>query len=213
MGFPAINGGILLLALVVFWLFLFRPNREKSSKTNLSGETAFAPRNRSITKRITGWSSLATFAIAVSSFFFVNQTDDAWIVPAAFGGITVVLFATNLAVDRFSRVKRIGRSASRQSNKGLRATDVQSFMDARKQILDEESQLVSAREWQPQALPDQLYRSDVGTLEQAVLAEVVSIDEVARDASAKYGVNIDENVDATRINLDEILRRRRANGN
>ena len=87
------------------------------------------------------------------------------------------------------------------------------LVSAQEQLRTEEQALLRSRDWDPQSIPSQLYRSDEGVLEQPNLAEIVSIDEFSRSTSEKYGVNLEVNEEATRINLDEILRRRRANGN
>ena len=213
MGFPVINGGVLLLALVVFWLLLFRPRREATSRPNRLASDITVDKRPSFAKRITGWTSLATFAITLASLLFVNQTSDAWIATSTFAGTTVLLFIANIPIGKRGAKGIAIRGTRRNSMRGRRTTDLQALVDAQIEMLEEEDREKSSREWQPQSLPDQLYRSEVGTLEQAVLAEVVSMDEFARESSEKYDGKIQENADATRINLDEILRRRRANGN
>jgi hypothetical protein len=204
MNFPVFNGGIMVVVAAGLLLLILRSREETESR-----DVRSAP-GRSMGRRVTGWSSLATFAIAVASLFFIGQTDTAWIVPVAFGAATLVLFLANLLIAKRSR----GSVASRAKRVGASGTArLDEMLQAQLQISAEEKAVVDSRNWDPQSVPSQLYRSEQGTLETPQLAEIVSLEEKTRQEREKYGVNFANDVDATRINLDEILRRRRANGN
>jgi len=69
--------------------------------------------------------------------------------------------------------------------------------------------LQNDRAWNATGVPSQILRSPVGTLETPEIAEVVDLSSsIARRESEKTEVV----VETASINLDEILRRRRANG-
>lgn len=69
--------------------------------------------------------------------------------------------------------------------------------------------LQNDRVWNATGVPSQILRSPVGTLETPEIAEVVDLSSsIARRESEKTEVL----VETASINLDEILRRRRANG-
>lgn len=71
---------------------------------------------------------------------------------------------------------------------------------------------VNDRAWTPTAIPSQLFQSQVGTLESAQLAEVIKISDSATRRDA-INTEIEQiSTETASINLDEILRRRRANG-
>lgn len=195
---------MVIVAAGLLWLILkARDEKESESHASVPG--------RSIGRRITGWASLVTFAVALASLFFIGQSDSAWIVPVVFGGVTLVLFAANLTIAR--RLERYVSRASKPARAIGGAVRLDELTIAQSQLSDEERSFIDSRKWDPRSVPAQLYRSESGTLENPQLAEIVSMEEKSGQEREKYGVNYANDGDATRINLDEILRRRRANGN
>jgi hypothetical protein len=70
----------------------------------------------------------------------------------------------------------------------------------------------SERAWTPNEIPSQLFQSQVGTIASTRIAEVINFSESATRRDANNNEIEQISTETASINLDEILRRRRANG-
>lgn len=237
MTIPGLNGGLLVLVLAAIWLVIFTPalkNRseykeqhraEKSARqqakasqferlNSVSGARAASRFSRySLGRRATGWSSIITLTIGVVSLFQVGSSESAGVVATISLATTGLLFVTNLLITRAQQRLLVQRRGVRRSVPSLRVNELlTSAAQAQEQLESEEQAVVAARNWNATRVPTQLYRSEIGTLETPVMADVVSLENKIDRATNESERNSSENSDTTRKNIDEILRRRRANG-
>ena len=96
MNFPVLNGGLIIAVLAGLLMLLLRNDSKERPAV------AVTKPQRSLGRRLTGWTSLVTLTVTLSSLFFIGQTDDAWMIPAGFGLATALLFASNLLIARAS---------------------------------------------------------------------------------------------------------------
>lgn len=134
--------------------------------------------------------SIASIFVAVSQIFY-------WIVTAIFSAIFVGSFVIARAAKRKS--KHVLSLASKSRSSIYSASSMAYRSEQQQDVIA--GNPVDTRAWQPNQLPAPKQR--LGELEAPILAEVVEIQErAAKNAAA----TLDSSA------LDEILRRRRANG-
>lgn len=150
-----------------------------------------------LTRRIFSVFAYLAFAAAIASIFAAVSQIFYWIVTFIFSAIFVISTLIVRAAKRKTQELLINASKSRSASFSASA--------AEKRLLDAQAQMagnpVDSRSWEPHSLPAP--RQRIGELETPTLAEVVEIDDrVVKNPS----VTLDSTA------LDEILRRRRANG-
>jgi len=215
------SGGLMFLIIAGLWVWVFVPTwfkrsqekqQEKTSaiKTRAEIKIAKAQSARSsisklaernfrltVTQRVFAGVAFFAFAAAISTIFMaVSQ-----IFYLIFSGIFSAIFVASLAIARAAKRKNSAILIAATRN---RSNLYASVNNALKNQGDEGSiagNPVDIRAWEPNKLPAP--RQRIGELEMPTLAEVVEIEERAVKKS-------DATLDSTA--LDEILRRRRANG-
>jgi hypothetical protein len=215
------SGGLMFLIIAGLWLWVFIPSwfkrsqeRQASRTTNRevrrelkmakaatprSGISNLAERNYrlAMTQRI--FSSIAFFAFAASiaSIFLAVSQIFYWIVTLVFSAI----FVSSLVVARSAKRKSLEVLAKASKSRAHVFASVSNSL----RYQDEKGLIagipVDTRAWQANRLPAP--RQRIGELEMPTLAEVVEIEERVIKKSQPT-------LDSTA--LDEILRRRRANG-
>lgn len=150
-----------------------------------------------LTHRIFTALALLSSVVAFASIFMAVSQIFYWIVTFIFSAI----FAASLAIARAAkrRSKALLQSASR-SRSSIYTASLKAGRDLEETSLIAGSP-VDTRSWEPQTLPAP--RQRIGELQTPTLAEVVEIEE--REVK-KPNATLDSTA------LDEILRRRRANG-
>jgi hypothetical protein len=215
------SGGLMLLIIAGLWVGVFVPSWfrrsqlrqvERKSSQSLRGEIknirqpiipgsriSLAQQNFRLQLTQTISSSVAVFAFlgaiwtifaAVSQIFYIF-----------FSGGFLAIFIVSVALSRAAKRKNRGILTRAAKNRaGMFSSAANSSMTA-EFIGDTAENPVNKRAWEPNALPAP--RQRIGELTMQSLAEVVEIENrVAKNATAE--------LDSTA--LDEILRRRRANG-
>jgi hypothetical protein len=215
------SGGLMLLIIAGLWVGVFVPSWfrrsqlrqvERTSTQNLRGEIkktrqpsnpgsriSLAQQNFRLQLTQTVSSSVAVFAFlgaiwsifaAVSQIFYIF-----------FSGGFLAIFIVSVALSRAAKRKNRGILTRAAKNRaGMFSSAANSSMTA-EFIGNTSENPVNKRAWEPNALPAP--RQRIGELTMQSLAEVVEIENrVAKNATAE--------LDSTA--LDEILRRRRANG-
>ena len=190
----------MLVALAAVWFIVFLPslgkrNRDKDDvsrerrerreqlSVNASAETSGLVSKAKKAQRVfLVLAAISVIATIVS--VFQGSTLGAGVGAAVAAGFVLL---SRIASARAS--KAIG-SASARRNK------IPTGIVGSKIEFEEEQELFDDRSWAPTELPEQAYRSRIGTLENPTLADVVQI-EFPGELDSKT--------------LDEILRRRRAN--
>jgi hypothetical protein len=215
------SGGLMFLIIAGLWLWVFIPSWFKRSQERQTSRTSkrdvrrevklarsAAPRSAisnlaernyrlAMTQRI--FSSIAFFAFAASiaSIFLAVSQIFYWIVTFIFSAI----FVASLAISRTAKRKSaevIAKASKSRSNVFASVSNSLRYEAVASSIAGSP---VDTRAWQANRLPEP--RQRIGELEMPTLAEVVEIDErVIKKSHAT--------LDSTA--LDEILRRRRANG-
>jgi hypothetical protein len=200
MNFSAGSGGLMLVALAAVWFIVFMPTVGKRN----SGKNDAARNRRQSREKVAIGSSpelakrasrakVAQFGLAAMAagsatvaIVSVFQGQSIWASAAVvFAGVFVVL--TRLVSTQASR------AVLRDSN---RRTKIGNGLSNEISEKAEEFEVSEDKTWSPNQLPAQAYRSQVGTLENPTLADVVNIEFPGELATET---------------LDEILRRRRAN--
>lgn len=215
------SGGLMFLIIAGLWLWVFVPtwfkrsqerNEQKTQARSIRNEirqakksgagstmTALAEQNYrlQLTRRIFNFAALFALSVSIGSIFLAVSQIFYLIVTLTFFGLFVVSGAISRAAKRKSQ-QVLSRSAKTRS----------AMFDAASRALKSEQSEeligenpVNIRDWEASPLPAPKQR--IGELEQPTLAEVVGIEELATAKSQNL-------LDATA--LDEILRRRRANG-
>lgn len=215
------SGGLMFLIIAGLWLWVFIPSWFKRSQERqtvkpsdrqrrLEARAArvAAPRSAisnlaernfrlSMTQKI--FSSIAFFSLATSiaSIFLAVSQIFYWIVTFIFSAI----FVTSWVIARAAKRKNLdvlAKASKSRSNIFASVSNSLRYEDAQSSIAGIP---VDTRAWEPNHLPAP--RQRIGELELPTLAEVVEIEErVIKKSQAT--------LDSTA--LDEILRRRRANG-
>ena len=192
----------MFLIIAGLWVWVFVPSWFKRSEDRQAQReskiTAAKPSSRlNTTQRIFSTIAFFAFAIAFASIFLAVSQIFYWIVTFIFSAI----FAASFAIARTARRK----SNIAQARSPLRRTSFYAAGSNEYQNLSESGVIagnpVDTRSWEPQGLPAP--RQRIGELQTPTLAEVVEMEErVVKKPAAT--------LDSTA--LDEILRRRRANG-
>lgn len=178
---------------------LRRPVITAESSADRSPISTLAERNirLSMTSKIFSTISFFSLATSIASIFLAVSQFFYWIVTFIFATIFIASLAIARAAKR--KNKEVLSTASRsRSNVYASAANTLRFLDAQSSIAGIP---VDTRDWEPNRLPAP--RQRIGELELPTLAEVVEIEERVRSKSQAT-------LDSTA--LDEILRRRRANG-
>jgi hypothetical protein len=225
------SGGLMLAALAAVWFLMFLPswmsrtnerekNREDRSllKQNLAEEVASLSKTEQqraagyatralLLKRVTLFIVLPAVAVLSWSLAIWATNPEVWL--WAIGSAAVVAVATVLnraantaylrALDS-SRVSR-SRAAQRRANVALPGRD-RTSSNSEKQAEEKDP-----RAWSAPGLPRPLYKGSDGSIEQVTFAEVVELKPSSADDSAAKTEQL-----LAGASLDEILKRRRANG-
>jgi hypothetical protein len=215
------SGGLMFLIIAGLWLWVFIPSWFKRSQERQSvkpsdrqlrresrAARAAAPRSAisnlaernyrlSMTQKIFSTISFFSLATSIASIFLAVSQIFYWIVTFIF----LAIFVTSWGIARTAKRKNIDvlASASKsRSNVFASVANSLRYEDAQSSIAGIP---VDTRAWEPNRLPAP--RQRIGELELPTLAEVVEIEERVNKKSQAT-------LDSTA--LDEILRRRRANG-
>ncbi|CAB4627837.1 MAG: hypothetical protein F2544_04210 [Actinobacteria bacterium] len=215
------SGGLMLLIIAGLWVGVFVPSWfrrsqlrqvERKSSQSLRGEIKnirqpIIPGSRiSLAQQSFRLQLTQTISSSVAVFAFLGAI---WTIFAAvsqifyifFSGGFLAIFIVSVALSRAAKRKNRGILTRAAKNRaGMFSSAANSSMTA-EFIGDTAENPVNKRAWEPNALPAP--RQRIGELTMQSLAEVVEIENrVAKNATAE--------LDSTA--LDEILRRRRANG-
>ncbi|CAB4638999.1 MAG: hypothetical protein F2624_00780 [Actinobacteria bacterium] len=215
------SGGLMLLIIAGLWVGVFVPSWfrrsqlrqvERKSSQSLRGEIKnirqpIIPGSRiSLAQQSFRLQLTQTISSSVAVFAFLGAI---WTIFAAvsqifyifFSGGFLAIFIVSVALSRAARRKNRGILTRAAKNRaGMFSSAANSSITA-EFIGDTAENPVNKRAWEPNALPAP--RQRIGELTMQSLAEVVEIENrVAKNATAE--------LDSTA--LDEILRRRRANG-
>jgi hypothetical protein len=215
------SGGLMFLIIAGLWLWVFIPSwfkrsqerqaakpdnrqfkrevKEARAAASRSAISNLAERNFRLAMTQKVFSSIAFFAAAASiaSIFLAVSQIFYWIVTLIFAGI----FIGSWVVARTAKRKNIdvlARASKSRSNVFASVANSLRYEDEKSSIAGNP---VDTRAWEPNRLPAP--RQRIGELELPTLAEVVEIEE-------RVIKNSQTTLDSTA--LDEILRRRRANG-
>jgi hypothetical protein len=215
------SGGLMFLIIAGLWVWVFVPswfNRsegrssQRSATRKVRGEIKTAKKKISqtpisaianqnfrlaMTRRVFSTIAFFAFAFAFASIFMAVSQIFYWIVTFIFSSIFAGSFAIALAAKRKSQTVLLRSSKNRSA---IYAANAKTSRGLYEQSVIAGSP-VDTRSWEPQALPAP--RQRIGELHTPTLAEVVEMEErVVKKPAAT--------LDSTA--LDEILRRRRANG-
>lgn len=150
-----------------------------------------------VTRRISAAFAFLAFAATIASIFVAVSQIFYWIVTFIFSVFFAVSFLISRAATRKSKAL-LSRSAKTRS--ALFASRTMNSLAADGNAMNAGNP-IDTRAWQPNPLPAPKQR--IGELESPTLAEVVEIDA---QSIKKASATLDSSA------LDEILRRRRANG-
>ena len=215
------SGGLMFLIIAGLWLWVFIPSWFKRSQERQTvnpsarqlrrearAARAEAPRSAisnlaernfrlSMTQKIFSTISFFSLATSIASIFLAVSQIFYWIVTFVFSAI----FVTSWVIARAAKRKNLdvlARASKSRSNVFASVANSLRYEDAQSSIAGIP---VDTRAWEPNRLPAP--RQRIGELELPTLAEVVEIEE---RVIKKSQVTLDSTA------LDEILRRRRANG-
>lgn len=192
----------MFLIIAGLWIWVFVPSwfkRSEDKQVLREAKAAVVRQESRLNKTQRTFSTIAflSVSIAIASIFLAVSQIFYWIVTFIFSAI----FVGSLAVARAAKRK----NKSTKVHATLRGTSVYTAKANPFQALGESGLIagnpIDSRGWEPQALPAP--RQRIGELQTPTLAEVVEIDE---HAVKKPAATLDSTA------LDEILRRRRANG-
>ncbi len=222
----------MLAALAGVWLFIFVPswmkssvsreqqrsdsaelkNQRRTTKKNalesMGAKQALGVRRSFVAKRVTGiiaLTSLAALVVTISVFSAIAQP---WIYVSASTGAFLVSFAAN-RIAHSVQLKVL--YAATQSRRPVRLETAVQRTAAFAAGSPEASVLVQKdpRAWNAPGVPRQILRSPDGTLETPTIADVVNL---SASMERRESENVEVSIETSSINLDEILKRRRANG-
>jgi hypothetical protein len=225
------SGGLMLAALAAVWFLMFLPSwmsrtneREKSRedrtavKQTLAEELSSLPKTEQqkaagVATRALRLKRLTLFialpAIAVLSWSLAILATNPEVLLWAIGSAVVVAVAIVLnrvantaylrALDS-SRVSR-SRAAQRRANVAL-PERISPATNSEAKVVDKDP-----RAWSAPGLPRPLYKGSEGSIEQVTFAEVV---ELKTSTSEESVAKTEQLLSGT--SLDEIMKRRRANG-
>jgi hypothetical protein len=215
------SGGLMFLIIAGLWLWVFIPSWFKRSQERQTvnpsarqlrrearAARAEAPRSAisnlaernfrlTMTQKIFSTISFFSLATSIASIFLAVSQIFYWIVTFIFSAI----FVASWVIARTAKRKNLdvlARASKSRSNVFASVANSLRYEDAQSSIAGNP---VDTRAWEPNHLPAP--RQRIGELELPTLAEVVEIEE---RVIKKSQVTLDSTA------LDEILRRRRANG-
>ena len=219
----------MLAALAGVWLLVFVPSWASSSKdrdarraefetakqtrkAQLSQlqsspilQTAVQARRAKNLKRVSGFGALGFLATLGWSITLI-VSDQLWWVWSTASAVGLAIFvALNRAADTryHAALSKSNRGAARMKF-GINQVEV-----AKPQATDASpAPAADPRAWVSPGVPSQLYRSATGTLETPKFAEILDFADELEKRDDKSPVS----TETASINIDEILRRRRANG-
>ncbi len=215
------SGGLMFLIIAGLWLWVFVPSWFKRSQDRQVERSTIkqvrseiqtvksAPQGSAIsniaeqnfrltlTRRIFAAIAFFAFVAAIGSVFAAVSQIFYWIVTFIFSVIFTVSFAISRAAKRKS-LQVISKASKSRSSIYAASANAMRGLDAQSVIAGNP---VDIRAWEPNPLPAPKQR--IGELQTPTLAEVVEIEE---RVAKKPNVTLDSTA------LDEILRRRRANG-
>jgi hypothetical protein len=215
------SGGLMFLIIAGLWVWVFVPTWFKRSQEKQLEKTSsvatrteirnvkatstkssiskLAERNYRLTMTQRFFTGLAFFAFAatISSIFMaVSQ-----IFYLIFSAVFSVIFITSVVLVRVAKRKNAAIIIAATRNRSSLYASVSNALKSQSVEGSIAGNPVDKRAWEPNKLPAP--RQRIGELEMPTLAEVVEIEErVVKNSQAT--------LDSTA--LDEILRRRRANG-
>ncbi len=219
----------MLAALAGVWLLVFVPSWASSSKdrdarrqqyqaakqnqkTELSRiqnspllQTAIQARRAKSLTRVTGFAALGFLSILGWSLTLIVSSPFWWAWSAAsMAGLVISVVTNRIADKRYSEALSRSTKGATRMKFGVRPAEVapSTITDA-----SQEPQ-ADPRAWAATGVPSQLYRSATGTLATPKLADVVAFAEELEKREEQTVVSSD----TSSINIDEIMRRRRANG-
>jgi hypothetical protein len=215
------SGGLMFLIIAGLWLWVFIPSwfkrsherqAHKTSKRQVRREVKMsrssvqksaisnlAERNYrlAMTQRIFSTIAFFSFATSIASIFLAVSQIFYWIVTLTFSAI----FVASLAIVRSAKRKSLEVLALASKSRANVFASVSNSLRYEEQQGFIAGNPVDTRAWEANRLPAP--RQRIGELEMPTLAEVVEIEERVIKKSQPT-------LDSTA--LDEILRRRRANG-
>jgi hypothetical protein len=215
------SGGLMFLIIAGLWLWVFIPSWFKRSQERQASKTStrqvrrevrvarattprsaisnLAERNYRLSMTQRFFSSIAFFAFAASIasiFLAVSQ-----IFYLIFSAVFSAIFITSVVLVRVAKRKNAAIIIAATRNRSSLYASVSNALKSQSVEGSIAGNPVDKRAWEPNKLPAP--RQRIGELEMPTLAEVVEIEErVVKKSHAT--------LDSTA--LDEILRRRRANG-
>lgn len=219
----------MLVALAGVWLLVFVPSWASSSKdrdarrqqyeaarqnqklelskiqTSPILQTAMQARRAKSLKRVTGFASLACLSALGWSLTLLASSPLWWAwSSASVVGLVLFVSLNRLAEKKYQEALTNATRGATRMKFGLRPAEASSAKsnDASPEPAED------TRSWAATGVPSQLYRSATGTLETPKLAEVVAFAAEVEKRDDKTAVSND----TASINIDEIMRRRRANG-
>jgi hypothetical protein len=215
------SGGLMFLIIAGLWVWVFVPTwfkRSQEKQLEKSGTLAARSEIKNLksaaikspishlaersfrlttTQRVFTAAAFFAFAGAISSIFMaVSQ-----IFYLIFSVIFSAVFVISLAIVRAAKRKNAAILIAASRNRSNLYASVSNALKSQGVEGSIAGNPVDKRAWEPNKLPAP--RQRIGELEMPTLAEVVEMDE---RAVKKTGVTLDSTA------LDEILRRRRANG-
>jgi hypothetical protein len=227
MNLNSLSGGIMLAALAGVWLLVFVPSWAASGKdrdarrTQIQNakqdrkaellksspvlQTAVQARRAKNLKRVSGFSALA-FLVAFGWSVTLIVADPLWWVwtSASTAGLAISVGLNRAADKSYEAALTKSTRVSTRMKFGINNVEV-----AKPQSMDaSQAPVVDPRAWASTGVPSQLYRSATGTLETPKFAEVLDFADEIEKREDKSTVG----TETASINIDEILRRRRANG-
>jgi hypothetical protein len=229
MNLNSLSGGIMLAALAGVWLLVFVPSWASSSKdrdarrqqyeaarqnqklelskvqTSPILQSAMQARRAKSLKRITGFASLAFLSAFGWSLTLIASSPSWWVWSSiSVVGLGLVVGINRLADKKYQEALTKATRGATRMKYGVRPSGVSNSINTDAA----QEPAADPRAWAATGVPSQLYRSATGTLATPKLAEVVAFaDEVVKREDKTAVSN-----DTASINIDEIMRRRRANG-
>jgi hypothetical protein len=222
----------MLAALAGVWLLVFVPSWMKTSSSreqqraaaqmerqerrdlrakSLNTQTAAVAikvRRAFIVKRVSGVLSMVAIAATLWVAAVFGSFENPWM-PL---GISVSSFAVFFATNRLAhslQIRALNSASQRRRPANFDAAVRRSMQQTVVAPQASEIEVKDPRAWNATGVPSQILRSPVGTLETPEIADVV---DFAASLERRENENSQVPVETSSINLDEILRRRRANG-
>jgi len=222
----------MLAALAAVWLFIFVPSWMKSSVSReqqryeslqakndrrqvrqktfetLGAKKALRVRRAFVAKRVSGLISIASIVASLATAALFATIEQPWIYLLGFAGTFVISFSINRLANSL-QLRALSDSSQTKRPVRLETSAARSAAFAASTPKASEPVLKDPRAWNAPGVPSQILRSPDGTLETPTIADVLDfVASAERRENDATGVG----TETASINLDEILRRRRANG-